>query len=202
MSRQRFGISAPATAVAAVVYYLAPIEKILAVLLPVLIHELGHILLLRLLGLRVCRFQIELKGLCIEYRGYTGALGHALAAAAGPISGLLYALAASLLGAQYSSQWLELSAGVSLLLSAFNLLPALPLDGGRILYHLLSALLEEGTTAQHIVDVASLTVGIVLLGLGAYLMFRGLGLALELAAVWLLLSTGLRSLPPHCHEIT
>lgn len=200
MSRQRFGISVPAAAAAAVVYYLTPVDKLLAVLLPALIHELGHLLVLRLLGLRICRFQMELKGLCIEYRGYTGALGHALAAAAGPILGLLYALAASLLGAQYSSQWLELSAGVSLLLSAFNLRPALPLDGGRILYHLLSALLEEGTAAR-VVDIASLAVGVALLGLGAYLMFQGMGLALELAAVWLLLNTGLRSLPPHCHEI-
>ena len=40
-----------------------------------------------------------------------------------------------------------------------------------------------------------------MLGLGAYLMFRGFGLALELAAVWLLLSTGLRALPPHYNEI-
>ena len=200
MKRERFGISAPAVLTAALIYYLAPVDKLMAVLLPVLIHELGHILVLRLLGLRIYRFQIELKGLCIEYRGYTGALGHALAAAAGPGLGLLYALAASLLATRYQSPWLELSAGMSLLLSAFNLLPSLPLDGGRILYHLLSALLGEGT-AERIADIASLTVGMVLLGLGAFLMLRGYGLGLELAAVWLLFSTGLRALPPNCHEI-
>ena len=163
-------------------------------------HELGHILALRLLGLRICRFQIELKGLCMEYRGCTGGMGHALAAAAGPALGLLYALAASLLAARYNSAWLELTAGVSLLLSAFNLLPALPLDGGRILYHLSAALFGERAAAR-VTDLTSLIVGTALLGLGAYLMFRGLGLALELAAVWLLLSTGLRALPHNCHEI-
>lgn len=200
MRRERFGISAPAVAAAALLYYLAPTDKLLAVLLPVIFHELGHLLALRLLGLRISRFRIELKGLCMEYRGYASGLGHALAAAAGPALGLLYALAASLLASRYSSAWLELTAGVSLLLSAFNLLPALPLDGGRILYHLSAALFGERAAAR-VADVVSLAVGTVLLGLGAYLMFRGFGLALELAAVWLLLSTGLRTLPLNCHEI-
>ena len=200
MRKERFSISAPAVVAAALVYYLAPTDKLLAVLLPVILHELGHILALRLLGLRICRFRIELKGLCMEYRGYAGGLGHALAAAAGPALGLLYALAASLLAVQYGNPWLELTAGVSLLLSAFNLLPALPLDGGRILYHLSAALFGERVAAR-VTDITSLVVGTTLLVLGAYLMFRGFGLALELAAVWLLLSTGLRVLPPQHNEI-
>ena len=195
MRKKRFGISAPAIAAAALLYYLAPIDKLLAVLLPVIFHELGHILALRLLGLKICRFRIELKGLCMEYRGYAVGLGHALAAAAGPAMGLLYALAASLLAARYNSAWLELTAGVSLLLSACNLLPALPLDGGSILDHLAAALFGERAAAR-VTDLTALVVGTTLLILGAYLMFRGFGLALELAAVWLLLSTGLRALPP------
>lgn len=200
MRRERFGISAPAAAALVFIYYLAPVDMLLTMLLPVLAHELGHILYLRLLGLRIRSFRIELKGLCIEYRGFTGTVGHALAAAAGPVLGLLYALAASLLARHYASSWLELTAGVSLLLSVFNLLPALPLDGGRILFHLSAALLGE-SRAAHIVDVSSLAVGGILLVLGAYLMFRGYGMALELAAVWLLLSAGPRVLPPSYHEI-
>lgn len=201
MRKTGFGISAPAAAAMALVYYLAPVDKLLAVLLPVAIHELGHFLVLQLLGLRICCFQIELKGPCMEYRGYTGALGHALAAAAGPALGLLYALAASLLVMQHQSAWLELTAGVSLLLSAFNLLPALPLDGGRILFQLLAVFCGE-STASGMMEWVSLAVGTLLLGLGAFLMFWGYGLGLELAAVWLLFSAGLRVLPPNCHEIT
>ena len=69
MRKERFGISAPAVVAAALIYYLSATDKLLAVLLPVIFHELGHILALRLLGLRICRFQIELKGLCMESRG-------------------------------------------------------------------------------------------------------------------------------------
>lgn len=200
MRKTGFGISVPAATAMALVYYLAPIDKLLAVLLPVVIHELGHILALLLLGLRICRFQIELKGLCIEFRGYTGTLGHALAAAAGPALGLLFAMTGSLLAARYTSPWLELTAGVSLLLSGFNLLPALPLDGGRILFQLLLVFCGD-STASIVMEWVSLSMGTLLLGLGAFLMFRGYGLGLELAAVWLLFSTGLRVLPHNCHEI-
>ena len=47
MRKERFGISAPAVVTAALLYYLAPTDKLLAVLLPVIFHELGHILALR-----------------------------------------------------------------------------------------------------------------------------------------------------------
>ena len=60
MRKECFGISAPAVAAAALLYYLAPTDKLLAVLLPVIFHELGHILALRLLGLRICRFKMLL----------------------------------------------------------------------------------------------------------------------------------------------
>ena len=43
MRRERFGISAPAVAAAALLYYLAPTDKLLAVLLPVIFHELGPV---------------------------------------------------------------------------------------------------------------------------------------------------------------
>ncbi len=189
MSREHFGISAAAILLAALIYFIADVDKILALLIPALFHELGHVFTLRLLGLRISGFRAELKGLCIGYSGYTGALGHALAAAAGPLWGLIYAMAASLLAQRLACQWLELSAGVSLLLSLFNLLPALPLDGGRILYALSSPFMSEAS-ARRLVDISSLVVGLMLLALGTYLMLRGFGAAMDLAAIWLLAYTG------------
>ena len=71
--------------------------------------------------LHVRGIRLQLKGFCIDYCGYTGAAGHALAAAAGPLAGLAYALAASGLAQRLESDWLGLTAGISLLLSLFNL---------------------------------------------------------------------------------
>ena len=56
------------------------------------------LLALLLLGLHIKGIRAELRGFCIEYCGYTGAVGHALAALAGPAAGLAYALAASTAG--------------------------------------------------------------------------------------------------------
>ena len=137
-------------------------ESILAVALPVLAHELGHLLALWILGMPVRGFRLELRGFCIEYGGGSGAVGHVLAAAAGPLAGLAYALAAARL-------------------------PALPLDGGTILLHLSMAILGD-RRGRLLTEILGLMVGAALLGGGFYLMVRGQGAALALAAVWLLLA--------------
>ena len=186
MRRDRLKVSAGAVLLAALIYYIGDASAIAAVLLPAAVHELGHVAALRLMGLRINGFRIELKGFCIDYAGYTGAMGHALAAFCGPMVGLWYAWAASWLGNRLDSSWLCLSAGVSLLLSAFNLLPALPLDGGRVLAHLSRAVLGDRRGAW-LTEAVSLAVGAVMLSSGVWQMLHGQGIALALAAVWLLI---------------
>ena len=82
--------------------------------------------------------------------------------------------------------WLSLSAGVSILLSLFNLLPALPLDGGRIVLALSCAALGE-KRGERVTEGLSLFVGAALLACGFWLMLRRRGLAVLAAAIWLLL---------------
>ena len=186
MRGDRISIGAGALLVLALLYYVSSPGEAAALALPVAAHELGHVAAFYLLGLRIEGLSLELKGFCIRYSGYTGALGHAAAALAGPLAGLSYAFAAARLAERLALPWLELSAGLSLLLTLFNLLPALPLDGGRALSALACALMGE-RAGNTLTESLGLLCGIVLLCAGLWLMTQGRGIGLELAAVWLLL---------------
>lgn len=181
----RAGLSA--LLLVALLFCLGDAENAAALLLPILTHELGHLLALWALGLPIRGFQIELRGLCIEYGGHTGALGHAFVALSGPLAGLAYAFALSRLGVRIGSDWAFLSAGISLCLTLFNLLPALPLDGGVLLLRLSSALCGA-RVGRKLTEIAGLLVGAGLLGWGFSVLLHGGALAPVLAAIWLLLS--------------
>lgn len=99
-----------------------------ALLAAAIAHEAGHILALYLCGSRVVQLRVELGGLCLMHTALCRHGEEAFAALAGPMAGLLWAAAAAVF-------W-PLSAALSLLLSLYNLLPALPLDGGRAILSL------------------------------------------------------------------
>lgn len=132
-----------------------------AILSAAVCHELGHWLVLRRVGGRIQRLHITVFGaeMQVDDRriSYGGEL---LAAAAGPMSNLLLAAALGLLGRWWEPMYLF--AGAQLVLGAFNLLPALPLDGGRILW-LALAWLTEPYTAQRVLSAVSLAVSLALL---------------------------------------
>ena len=112
--------------VLAVVYFLDDSGIVSAMLPAVLFHELGHIAALRICGLNIERLTLGYLGLRLDYSGYASRSRLLFAALAGPFAGLLY----TVLAANGGIFWRK-SAALSLLLTLFNLLPALPLDGGR-----------------------------------------------------------------------
>lgn len=179
-------VSALAALLAATLYCFADLRDIAALLLAASAHELGHIAALLLLGLRITGFRAELRGLCIEYAGYAGRGAEALAAAAGPAAGLLLWALLSTLSRACGGAWLELTAGLSLLLSVFNLLPALPLDGGRVFLSLACAAFGDAA-GRRLSEAVGLLTGVALTLLGLWAAWRGMGLALAAAALWLLL---------------
>ncbi|MBR0208290.1 MAG: site-2 protease family protein [Oscillospiraceae bacterium] len=187
MNKGRFSISPFAVLLGALLYCTASFSELAALLPPVIVHELGHIVALRLYGLRIRRVSADLRGLCIEYGGICAPLGHAVSALAGPAAGFAYAFAASFFAARNGNELLTLSAGISLLLSLFNLLPILPLDGGRIFSIIVSELLGS-RRGDMLTKALSLTLSTALLMAGTWLMWRGEGTALTLAALWLLLA--------------
>ena len=92
------------------------------------VHEAGHLLFLRAAGVRPRCLRLGIAGLELDYRGELRGRAGAAAIAAGPIFGLAYGMLAF-----SESDFFALSGGVSIALSLFNLLPLLPLDGGRLL---------------------------------------------------------------------
>ena len=154
-------ISAGGALLLAALYFFLPPAELAALLLAAAAHEAGHILALRLCGARVISLRVTATGAVIE-RSAAGERGaEALCALAGPAAGLLYALAAARLG----GETLTLSAGASAALSAFNALPARPLDGWRALEAV------AGAPAAHAVSLlcasSALLCGLVL-ALGGY----------------------------------
>ena len=104
----------------------------------VFIHETAHILVLRLVGGRLRDFRAAPFGLRLEIDESTLSVGgEALVAAAGSGANLLCAGVAALLYAA----GIDLIAfgALSLIYALVNLLPALPLDGGRLLCLALAA---------------------------------------------------------------
>lgn len=107
-------------------------RPLLLVLAAAALHEMGHLLALRLCGAPVRGMRISALGAVMdvgwERLGYGQEL---LAVLAGPLANLLWALL--LLLPARETPWLYAAIGAHLVLGAFNLLPIRPLDGGQAL---------------------------------------------------------------------
>ncbi|MBO5976301.1 MAG: site-2 protease family protein [Oscillospiraceae bacterium] len=128
----------PAFALAAALIYLLDGQGIFALaVISAAVHELGHYAALCAFGAKPYLLRLELTGAAMYFDETRLSYARELIAAlAGPLAGLLLAFAAAFWGA-------HALAGVSLLLSVFNLLPIGGLDGGRVLSALLSLFLEH-----------------------------------------------------------
>lgn len=111
----------------ALLWYLEPWGYFLPFCAAMAVHELGHILALRLCGVPIRRLRLDLSGAVLE-TGATDYRRELICAMAGPAVNLL----ALLLPPLFSG-----FAQCCLLLALFNLLPIPPLDGGRALRALL-----------------------------------------------------------------
>lgn len=105
----------------------------------VLLHELGHAVVARRLGVRVSGIELGFFGGAAKMVELPRSANHEIAiAAAGPAVSLVLAGLGFGLGGLTGWGLLSLVGWINVVIAAFNLLPALPMDGGRILRALLT----------------------------------------------------------------
>jgi hypothetical protein len=189
----RVKISGAALLALTAVYFFDFNGLVWAVLAAAAVHELGHLLALRCLGYHVREFRFELWGLTIGYDKPMSYVHELITAAAGPVFSILLAVAASYYGRFGGGGDAYLVAGVSLVCGAFNLLPVMRLDGGKLLYDT-AALLGGLECADRLLTVTSCAVigGLLTFG-AAVLIWTHVNFTLLLAGVWLLISYCKRS---------
>jgi len=124
----RLRITAGAAILYPALYYFDSAGWFSALLPAVMIHEAGHLLALRACCVPVYGITVDIAGICIDSSEMLSPRQEALCAAAGPAAGLLWWGLMS----RIPGKWAEMGSWISLVLTAFNLLPVMPLDGGRI----------------------------------------------------------------------
>ncbi|HWR41577.1 site-2 protease family protein [Sporomusa sp.] len=169
------------------------VSKILLVFSAVLWHELSHMLMASGLGYKVKQVEFLPFGAMarVERLADAGAGSEIMIAAAGPLASLVLA---ALCYAQMSEagSWQEVLrfyGEVNLTLALFNLLPALPLDGGRILRAILSRR-RDYREATAIVVTISHMIGclLILFAGGGYWLHGTINLTMLIAAGFLLIT--------------
>lgn len=177
-------IGAGAVLLLSALYYLRGLGSLAALLAAAAVHEAGHIAALRLYRIPIKGFCFTAEGMRINVGAVSDPAKQILCYACGPAAGIVFACIAS--GSSDTAFFSE-AAGVSLALSLFNLLPVLPLDGGRILSCLLCDVFRwHGADGFMYALGMTTAVAVTLAGLG--LLRHELGIAVFFAGIYLVLS--------------
>ncbi len=137
-------------------------------LLAALIHELGHLVILKLSGGHFHKLSLKLFGAVIRCTLPENRFSKAAVCLAGPAASFGLTYFAELAG-------FYRLAGASVILGAFNLLPLPPLDGAMALYHLAEGKLM---ITRRVLGIAS----------ALFLLASGVWLALKGGGCWLLIT--------------
>ncbi|MEG2001202.1 MAG: M50 family metallopeptidase [Evtepia sp.] len=178
--RTKIHISGGFGVLMAVLLYLDTENLLPYALLSCAFHEFGHLCAIWLLGGEIQEFRLSLVGAEIKphrVRMFSYA-EEFMIAIAGPVASIACALCSSLFVGS------ELMTGMNLCVGVFNLIPASPLDGGRIL----KVFISTKTTpfeAEKVCALLSKLFGLALIPFGCYLLRYG-NFTLILSAVWLL----------------
>ncbi|MGW0507318.1 site-2 protease family protein [Micromonospora sp. NPDC003241] len=190
LSANLFPVSYPDRSVVA--YVLAGLAAAIVFFLGLLAHEVSHAVVAKRNGLGVGGITLWLFGGVAELRGEARTPGAELRiAGVGPlvslIIGAFFGVLAMLLNvAGVHGLWLGVMAwlgGINLLLAVFNILPAAPLDGGRLLRAAVWKATGDRTRATVVAARAGWVLGLALIGFGLFRFLTGAGVG----GLWLAL---------------
>jgi Zn-dependent protease len=155
-------------------YWALGITATLGLFVSIVFHELAHALVAR-------RFSVPIRGITLFIFGGVAemeeeppnARAEFLVAVAGPIASVGVALicfgsAVFFSGLQSVATVLNFLAGLNLILVIFNMIPAFPLDGGRVLRSILWHWRTNLPWATRVTSAIGSAFGVVLIALGLY----------------------------------
>ena len=157
-----------------VLFFSLTFKEIAALFTAVIVHETGHLIALMIVDTPPGGIHFTVSGPVILYNQPEEKWKVVFCALSGPFLGLLMFCA-------FYHAW-PACAGISLLLSVINLLPVLPLDGGRAMHALLTGRIRFIFSALgFLIPFAFMLAGLVLVYLGQN------GNGLLMFGVWLLI---------------
>ncbi|MDR0839821.1 MAG: site-2 protease family protein [Christensenellaceae bacterium] len=145
----------------------------LIALLALSLHEAAHTVMAGALGQRVQRIELQPFGFVARMQGLSAGWWDTLAiAAAGPVCSLMTALTCLTVRGGGEYLFLERFGAANFSIGLINLLPALPLDGGRVLYAALERCISDQAALRIGIALGVLT-ALALTALGVLLLLYG-----------------------------
>lgn len=161
----RFYISVPFTVMLAALLFMDKSGLMSVSLAAVVIHEAGHILVMKLLKCAPSLISFNFQGMLISGVKFCSAKENILIALSGPIANILFSLVFYCLYLLSSLYSFAVFAAVSFLVGLLNILPIKGLDGGTVLRELCSLLFSKnGGIIFSLISVFS-AVAVILLGI-------------------------------------
>ena len=166
-------------------YFIGWLQQSLILFASVVLHEAGHVMTAKKLKIKV--YEVEL----LPYGGVArmeelskfGGSAEAVVSAAGPAVSLALALLCYFFSG--FSELFEFAFGVNLVICAFNLLPVLPLDGGKIARNLMVFFIGF-RQATRLLALLGKAAAFILLGINIQMLLSGgRSVALILAATFI-----------------
>jgi Zn-dependent protease/predicted transcriptional regulator len=162
-------------------YWIMGIIGAIGLFLSIIVHEFSHSLVARKYGMPMKGITLFIFGGMAEMTDEpTSAKAEFMMAAVGPLSSVaiavvFYAISGAVHGSvpEPVNGVLRYIAFINLLLAAFNVLPAFPLDGGRVLRSILWGAKGNLRWATHVSSTVGSGFGILFIALGIFSFFTG-----------------------------